>query len=69
MIENRCFQTSSVDTRGAHTNMAYTRSPERRLGAAPPQEYKAYGACLAEQDPILSRNFSDTTQYHYRPGD
>ena len=36
MIENCRFQTSSVDTRGAHTNMAYTRSPERRLGAAPP---------------------------------
>ena len=36
MIENRRFQTFSVDTREANTNIDYTRSPERRLGAAPP---------------------------------
>ena len=35
--ENCRFPTFSVDTRGAHSIMAYTRSPERRLGAAPPE--------------------------------
>ena len=34
--ENRRFPTFSVDTRGAISNMSCTRSPERRLGAAPP---------------------------------
>ena len=69
MIENRRFQTSSVDTRGAHTNMAYTRSPERRLGAAPPGIQRLRGLLGGAGSHIVKKLLGRHPVSNHCPGD